>query len=421
MHPRQNSADLLGGFGGRPRSVRASTSYGIRESTARGAAMEAWARHEPCGSERDVAPAQQRPLHMRWGRDLAPLSLLRSTTVRSSALMSRSTLLVLVLCLSGEVGCAGASLQSGDASVDVASDQGDAAVVDVAADDVSEVAIDAPVVDGSVAGRTCTAAEGQPDLACGAADLVCTEVNTRHICSNRCTNNAAQANEQKQCGDALSTCLTMGEGAAAVSLCLAACRPRRTLSPMLGACAPGFVCTGYWYTHAGGRPDATGCFPFCAVDEQCGAGLRCNPRTGRCSSVGVVMTRQPDGTPCDATQTTMDPGDDVARSAQCRGICLTASSGDSRGVCASLVNARVTMACPDDPGRLTPNGPIGSDDLGMCIRRGCASNADCVAPLVCRYSEDRGVPVTTQSPSCQYPTSAQPEGISGDGGAPSDA
>lgn len=334
---------------------------------------------------------------------------------------------VLASALAGVMGCDGAPSPSPslDASVDGAlpARDGDAAA-EVAVDavgDPPEAAVDASLGDVAFAGRACTAGKGEPDLACGAADLLCIDVNTQRICSNRCTNNPAQASEREQCGDALSTCLSLGEGAAAVSLCVAACRPRRTASPAAGGCASGFVCTGYWYAHVGGRPDATGCFPFCEVDANCGPGRRCNPRTGRCSRVGVVMSRQPDGTPCDGDRTTMDPGDEVPRSAQCRGICLTAASGDARGFCASLVNARVTMACPDDPGRVTPNGPIGSDDLGICVRRACTANIDCVAPLVCRYSEDRGTPVTSQPPSCQYPTAAQREGIPGDAGTPPDA
>ena len=267
----------------------------------------------------------------------------------------------------------------------------------------------------SRAGAACTMPDpmGGMDPACG-TDLVCIPTGTTPICTAGCEDDpSSQANERAQCGGTGSTCLTQGD-AMPNSICAAACRPAGTTAAT-GACRSGFVCTGWWYTHAGGTPDTTGCFPFCSQNSDCGAGAvgsLCNARTGACGTTGVDTTRLPDGSPCNPTITVMVPGSTTPRNVQCRGICFSTSSmRPTEGTCGSFINLRVATGCPDDPTNITPRVPMGTDNLAICIFRGCSRNSDCRSPHICRYPEDAtGMPVTDAPTTCDYPTTAQRTG-----------
>ena len=280
-------------------------------------------------------------------------------------------------------------------------------------------------VPASNAGRACTMPDpmGGMDPVCGDT-LVCIPTGTTPICTTNCENDASQANERTACGGAGSTCLTQGD-TDPNSICTASCRPA-AMTVATGACRAGFVCTGWWYTHAGGRPDSTGCFPFCSQNSDCGtgaAGMVCNARTGACGTTAVDMTRLPDGSPCNPRMTVMVPGSTTPRNVQCRGICFSTSSmRPTEGICGSFINTRVATGCPDDPDAIDPRAPQGTDNLAICIFRSCTSNSDCRSPHICRYPEDAmGMPVTDAPTTCDYPSTAQPRGIPGDGGTTTDA
>ncbi len=272
----------------------------------------------------------------------------------------------------------------------------------------------------SRAGASCTM-PGEADPACGDGDLQCVPTQTTPICTADCENNSSQAMERAACGGNGSTCLTQGDPPGmTASLCAAACRPAGT-TPATMACRAGNVCTGWWFTHAGGRPDTTGCFPFCDADSQCGMGMHCNTRTGDCGPMGVDMTRLPDGAPCNPRMTVMVPGETQPRNIQCRGICFRVTDDQTQGICGSLMNIRASTMCPDDPDNVQPRAPMGTDNLALCIWRGCTTNSDCRSPHICRFPEQDGMPVTDADPLCDYPTMAQRTGIAGDGGMPGDA
>jgi len=255
---------------------------------------------------------------------------------------------------------------------------------------------------------------GGADPLCGAS-LQCIPTGTSPICSGTCEDNASQAAERAACGGTGSTCVTQGEGALADSICTAACRPS-AMSVATGACRNGFVCKGWWYTRMGGRPDSTGCFPFCSTNADCGAGAPgtvCNARTGSCGMNGVDATRLPDGSPCNPRMTVMPPGATRPQNVQCRGICFgTRSARPTEGICGSFINTRVATGCPEDPERINPLAPMGTHNLAICIFRSCTTNADCRSPHLCRYPEDMmGTPATDREPTCDYPTTGQPSGI----------
>jgi hypothetical protein len=53
----------------------------------------------------------------------------------------------------------------------------------------------------------------------------------------------------------------------------------------------------------------------------------------------------------------------------------------------------------------------GLDNVGLCWLRYCTRNADCRAPLVCRFDEDeRGVPLREEPRFCMYRSASQPFG-----------
>ena len=295
--------------------------------------------------------------------------------------------------------------------------------VDTRADADAAVVVDGPA---SNAGRPCTMPDpmGGMDPACGDT-LVCIPTGTTPMCTTNCENDASQVTERSSCGGTGSTCLTQGDGDTASSICTASCRPG-AMTVATGACRAGQVCTGWWYTHSGARPDATGCFPFCSTNADCGtgaAGMVCNARTGSCGMTAVDTTRLPDGSPCNPMMRVTVPGEMTARNIQCRGICFSTSSArPTQGICGSFINTRIATACPDDPDALEPRAPQGADNLAICIFRGCTTNSDCRSPHICRYPEDAmGMPATDNPPTCDYPSTAQPMGIPGDGGMTGDA
>lgn len=263
----------------------------------------------------------------------------------------------------------------------------------------------------SRAGAACTNPDpmGGVDPACGTGSLVCVDTQSTPICTNVCENNASQTNEQAQCEGAGSTCLTVGDGATAQSLCAAACRPSSGAS----ACRAGFICTGWWFTHAMGTPDSTGCYGFCTSNAQCTGGMLCNSRTGDCGTTGVVTSRLADGSPCNPTITVTVPGETNPRNVQCRGICFRADSTSTHGICGSMLNQAVSTSCPDDPANVLPRAPTGgTDNLAICLWRNCTRNSNCTSPHICRYPEDSsGTAITTLDRTCDYPTASQSTGV----------
>ena len=227
----------------------------------------------------------------------------------------------------------------------------------------------------SRAGLTCTM-----DSECGAV-LTCDTEVPGGFCFAECTDDPSQVREREQCGGAGSTCLTYGDGADAISGCTRVCSPTaRTGTP--GACREGQVCTGWWFTHETYDPDVVGCDLFCTADSQCN-GMPCNLRLGFCGEA-VDMTARADGEPCDPTVETGTP----ARNRQCRGICYQIGDLDTQGQCGSHINLAVTPRCPDDPTHLAPDQALDDagerlDNLGECLFKTCATNADCTAPLTC--------------------------------------
>jgi hypothetical protein len=243
------------------------------------------------------------------------------------------------------------------------------------------------------------------DSQCGTG-LECDTDFVSGFCTATCVDNPAQTCEAAQCGGTGSTCLTIGDGAQALSSCAATCNPTvRTGQP--GACRAGTVCTGWWYTHESAEPDRTGCDYFCQSNAQCVTGSQCNPRTGECGDTGLVMARRADGEPCNPVLDEMTP--------QCRGICFQETDNPREGICGSLVNVAVTPDCPDLPARIRAIAPSDkngrTDNLGLCIYRECMTDADCTAPLRCVPGDD-GDPAT-----CYYPDPS----MRGDAGVATDA
>lgn len=308
--------------------------------------------------------------------------------------MDRSTrLLAITLALALGCSSSGGDTPTGDASMptDIAVTP-DAPAADVPPADVAraDASTDRPrtdagtgcPVDPTVTGTSNAGAMCTSDMMCGGS-LGCDTDFAGGFCTTECTESTSATCEQAQCGGRGSTCLSLGDGADAVSFCTAACNPTaRTGNP--GSCRAGSVCTGWWYTHDQAEPDTTGCEYFCQTDAQCAAGSRCNTRRGECGDNPVVATRRADGQPCDPTVETGDP----PMNTQCRGICFQETDDPHQGLCGSLVNLAVTPACPDDPMHIHAIAPSDAngrtDNLGLCIyREDCVTDADCTAPLRC--------------------------------------
>jgi hypothetical protein len=112
----------------------------------------------------------------------------------------------------------------------------------------------------------------------------------------------------------------------------------------------------------------------------------------------------PDGTGCDPAAV-----DAAGRSATCRGFCAAVGGG---GLCASLVERLARPRCFDDPDAMTPLGPVGADNLGLCVYRACADGCGCRGGAACIFPEDgAGRPDRGAGRFCLPPTTSQPEGL----------
>jgi hypothetical protein len=199
----------------------------------------------------------------------------------------------------------------------------------------------------SVAGGACA-----NDTACN--ELHCDTSRAGGFCTRECTNQLSQADEQRQCGGFPSTCLRIGDNAELPGFCTRACNPT-----IPGSCRPGYVCTGWWYTHAG-RSDVTGCQPFCSNNAHCPQGRVCNVRTGACQTEAIDLSRLPDGARCTIPT--------AGQPSPCRGYCFRTTTTGTTGVCGSLIDLSVTRTCPDSavPQPQTATTP---DNLGLCLPR----------------------------------------------------
>lgn len=215
--------------------------------------------------------------------------------------------------------------------------------------------------------------------------------------------------ESRACGADGLRCVRGEEGAT----CLVGCDPRARVGTV-GACRVGEVCTGGWWLDPQLLPDAPGCVRWCSADADCAGdprGPRCNPRLGRCASVGEDRARLPDGYPCDPRETVRVEGDPVPRSAVCRGFCAGVADDDpSRGVCASFVDRARFARCPDDGTVVSQRGPFGADNLALCIWRRCVDDCTCPPGTACLLSEAQGRP-QPGARYCAQPTRAQPTGV----------
>ncbi|MDO9017438.1 MAG: hypothetical protein Q8S73_25085 [Deltaproteobacteria bacterium] len=233
------------------------------------------------------------------------------------------------------------------------------------------------------------------------------------FCSGFCaTGNTAS--EQEQCGGAGSTCVAnppFADVPAGQGFCLRACNPAAA-SEATGGCRAGQVCTGFWlYAPSASAVDSPGCFPHCATDAHCaGAGsgdaglMRCNVRTGRCSTTPVNLTLRFDGDPCDPSEV-MATGRPV-----CRGVCFRVGTDATQGICGSYLNLGVSTDCPDNAALIRPVAP-GNDNEAVCVFKNCLHNSECTSPLRCVYPEAEGVVRDDIAPRCHYATALQPAGL----------
>jgi hypothetical protein len=217
------------------------------------------------------------------------------------------------------------------------------------------------------------------------------------------------------CGTGL-TCITAGSakfggGGPSQGLCTAACATSADCDPLetgagcvdmgtvatpakycLESCAQGdpldittkcqgrvdFACTDLAVPPT--DPKATAvpnpfCTPRCRMDDECGTGLFCSPRTGLCSK--TKPTGDPAGTPCDGTATTNN----------CAGICVRFST--TSAFCADVCSGE--LPCGYGSGT-TPGGlcagafstTFGALDEGFC-ESNCTCSGECKFPTdICR-------------------------------------
>ncbi|MBL8601747.1 MAG: hypothetical protein JNK72_07475 [Myxococcales bacterium] len=226
------------------------------------------------------------------------------------------------------------------------------------------------------------------------------------VCSRSCQgDHQTPAVEAAACEDPQATCLDT-DGVTGSGACLRRCDPRASVEAD-GACRAGFVCTGLWLRQRSAWPDTAACARFCSDSSDCAGdpeGALCNPRTGRCGLSLAPDTALEDGTACDPSAL-----DDV-----CRGQCFRVNGG---GLCGSLIDRRLRRACPDAPAQITAAGPVGADNLGLCMYRSCVDNCECPRGLVCIYLKDpSGAPTPAPTGLCAYPSRNQPAGVARDGG-----
>ncbi len=210
---------------------------------------------------------------------------------------------------------------------------------------------------------------------CNSATLHCDARASRGVCTKACQGGASIAEEEKQCGGAGTTCLVRGDPkTTGAAFCTRACTAGLKPGAPKG-CAPGLLCTGFWLTNS--TMDAPGCYPFCSSDSHCPSGFHCG-RTGECDPLKVPDTLSADGDPCDASKVTVS---------QCRGFCSRVGQTDAtQGICYSMINLAEGSRCPDNPAKMELVSKKGQDDMGLCMYRKCATDADCTAPLKCILS-----------------------------------
>jgi hypothetical protein len=171
----------------------------------------------------------------------------------------------------------------------------------------------------------------------------------------------------------------------------------------------GQVCTALWISNDLTRLGDPACVGFCQSDLDCQGdprGGRCSLRTGACGARADDSRMAVDGTLCDVTAL-----DAAGRSRTCRGYCARVGVGNL-GLCASLIERSTRPRCYDDPASMTPLGPVGADNLGLCVYRACSDGCACSGGAACIYPEDgAGRPQPGPTRYCLPPTRSQPEGL----------
>lgn len=190
------------------------------------------------------------------------------------------------------------------------------------------------------------------------------------LCTDACQDSPSRERERALCGGEETTCLSRDDGAVGAARCARACRPDDP-----SACREAFLCTGWWPFQRDGRSDEPGCSFFCASDEHCLAGQRCNRRTGQCERGDPPAGQLEDGLPCRVPAS--------GGPSPCLGLCL-ALDAQGNGICGSFIDLTRTRLCPDAPERITPNVSQTADQLGLCAFRRCDEVRCCPSGLVCK-------------------------------------
>jgi len=171
----------------------------------------------------------------------------------------------------------------------------------------------------------------------------------------------------------------------------------------------GQVCTALWISNELSRLGDPACVGFCQSDLDCQGdprGGRCSLRTGACGARADDSRMAVDGTLCDVTAL-----DAMGRSRTCRGYCARVGAG-TFGLCASLIERSSRPRCYDDPASMAPIGPVGADNLGLCVYRACDDGCACSGGAVCIYPEEAsGRPQPGATRYCLPPTRSQPVGL----------
>jgi hypothetical protein len=240
---------------------------------------------------------------------------------------------------------------------------------------------DAPPPERPRAPAPAAGAQCDNDDDCADGALVCDARPPGGFCTAACVPSLDRLEEQAACGGPGTTCLNASSGPYCTSTC----------TPGGGDCAPGQICSGFWFLQPEARPDVPGCYPYCAGDADCPPTTFCNPRHGGCGAP-VDMAALPDGEPCALPAEGNGPPE-----VPCRGGCLRVGADPTQGICGSLWNTAVSNECPDDPAHIAPLTKAG-DEIGVCVFRKCQSDEDCTAPLRCRGGRLPG-----QTRRCEYP------------------
>ena len=172
--------------------------------------------------------------------------------------------------------------------------------------------------------------------------------------------------------------------------------------------------------HAGGRPDSTGCFPFCSQNSDCGIGRgghglqRARAPAARPRST----TRLPDGSPCNPRMTVDGPRlDHAAQRPVPRHLLQHEQMYPPRASAGFVHQHPRGDRLPPTTRRDRPRAPQGTDNLAICIFRSCTSNwtaARRTSPLP--RGRDGHARHRRPDDLRLYPSTAQPRGVPGDGG-----